>query len=212
MRGRFRFCSLSFYQALEDEEGVRQDPNEGRSFFRPDEGLKVTLVNRPGSFTIPGGAHRSLARVNEIFVFCLSMSESDELRTRFRSTCCVEILSIPTFCDRVAGALATYKAKFPRLPGRSARFRVGHRVIYYSPSQGGDTRHMLPDRIAFSKFDSFAWQDEFRLIFSLTDALEYGNTQHHIIIGKEQEEAAPQTEPIHIDIGDLSDICKLMVF
>ena len=30
--------------------------------------------------------------------------------------------------------------------------------------------------IAFSKVDGYSWQDEFRFVFSLTDALKYGKT------------------------------------
>jgi hypothetical protein len=33
----------------------------------------------------------------------------------------------------------------------------------------------LPDRIALSKLTDYAWQDEFRLAFSLTDALAFQN-------------------------------------
>jgi hypothetical protein len=55
-------------------------------------------------------------------------------------------------------------------PGRPGRERIGHRVEYYRVSDAADTRWALPDRIALSKLTEYAWQDEFRLVFSLTDA------------------------------------------
>ena len=72
---------------------------------------------------------------------------------------------MPTFCDRIRAALpptATFRAR---------------RVDYYPQSQGGNPRWALPDDIATSKLEKWAYQEETRLIFSLTDALNFENVK-----------------------------------
>jgi len=58
-------------------------------------------------------------------------------------------------------------------PGRPGHKRIGQHVEYYKVTQGATPRWALPDMIARSKLDTYAWQDEFRLVFSLTDALAF---------------------------------------
>ncbi len=59
--------------------------------------------------------------------------------------------------------------------------------------------------IAFSKIDSYAWQDEFRYVFSITDALKYGSTQQTIVIPNQPPGTAvppPSPEPRNYFIKD----------
>jgi hypothetical protein len=41
--------------------------------------------------------------------------------------------------------------------------------------------------IATSKLDRYAWQDEYRLIFSFTDALSFEKVNTRLVRGKVQE-------------------------
>ncbi len=76
-------------------------------------------------------------------------------------------LDTAAFCVRIEAALPP-GATFPGRPGRT---RIGQRVEYYRETGNCNPRWALPAVIATSKFADYAWQDEFRLVFSLTDAL-----------------------------------------
>ncbi len=73
----------------------------------------------------------------------------------------VEIQRVPTLCERIKRVLpanATFHAR---------------RVDYYDEGEGPGARWALPEQIATSKFKSYGWQDEFRIMFCLTDALGF---------------------------------------
>src|ERR1700730_3057981 len=91
---------------------------------------------------------------------------------------CVEILHVPEFCRRVQQALRG--ATFGGRPGHE---RIGHPVQYYRPDRPPEARWACPDLIACSKFDRFSWQDEFRLLFSVTEALRFENVRLRIVKG-----------------------------
>jgi len=123
-----------------------------------------------------------------------------------RRKACIEILDIPAFCAKVQAGLPA-GATFPGRPGRQ---RIGHRVEYYRISDAADTRWALPDRIALSKFTDYAWQDEFRLVFSLTDALAFEN----VALALTRTDAAPATrlrEHAFYDaaVGSLRDLSRV---
>ena len=66
---------------------------------------------------------------------------------------------------------------------------------YYRETEGGKPRWALPEVIATSKLDSYAWQDEFRLVFSLTDALEFENVNTRLVHRNNAREAP---KPVNI--------------
>jgi hypothetical protein len=101
----------------------------------------------------------------------------------FKAGACVEVLDVPAFCARIEAALPA-NATFPGLPGRT---RIGQRVEYYREAGQLGARWALRDRIAISKLQEYAWPDEFRLVFSLTDALGFE---------KVSVKVAPQTAPM----------------
>jgi len=139
------------------------------SIFRPEGGLIMHNETQGTTLTLPGHGLETVVKQDEIFVFCVSRSLTDELRERFNAVACVEISNIGAFCDRVTAALPS-GAKFPGPPGRE---RIGQRVEYYYESGDCNPRWALPDVIATSKRETYAWQDEFRLVFSLSDALDF---------------------------------------
>jgi hypothetical protein len=148
----------------------------------------------------------SRATCDEILVFCASRRLSARLWDAFEAEACIEILDVPAFCSRVTAALPA-GAKFPGPPGRE---RLAWRVEYYSPLDVPDTRWALPDRIAYSKQKAFAWQEESRLIFSTTGALDF----QKVALTLEPRDAAPALSavdhPFHdIAAKSLGDICRV---
>jgi hypothetical protein len=60
--------------------------------------------------------------------------------------------------------------------------------------------------------DGYAWQDEFRLVFSLTDALEFQNVS--MALTARNAEPAGTTEqggPLDVAVGSLKDICRIHI-
>lgn len=203
--GRMRFWSLSYFRDLEDK-GVRGDANEGKGIFAPDGGLEITNHTQRTRFTMPAHALTSRAVCDDIFVFCASRRLSSRLWDEFGACVCVELTDVPAFCARVAAALPE-GAKFPGRPGRE---RLGQRVEYYRTSDAADTRWALPDRIASSKLREYAWQNEFRLVFSTTGALDFQNLALTL---EPRDAAAAPAAPSHLhqDIAatSLRDICHV---
>ena len=203
--GRFRFWTLAHFRDLEDD-GVRGDVNEGTGIFHPDGGLQVMNETQGRSFTLPSHAFTSTVRCDEIFVFCMSGVFSAALWDEFGSVMCLEITDVPAFCRRVASRLPT-NARFPGCPGRQ---RIGQRVECYDASDAPDTRWALPDRIALSKLTEFARQEEFRLVFSTTGALDFQNVALRLQPA-DAPPAAPASHPTFydVDVGSLRDICRV---
>ncbi len=198
--GEVFFHSLAYFRDYEDES-VRKDRNEGTAVFRPVDGLLINNHTQGTKFSLPGYAFESTANQEEIFVFCASRSLSDELHKRFEAVVCVEILRIPTLCERIKRALPV-----------NATFQAG-RVGYYDQSEAPNPRWALPDQIAMSKFKSYEWQDEFRFIFCQTDALEFEKGALRLVRGEVRE--APKPAEHHeylLKTRSLRDICRLHEF
>jgi hypothetical protein len=87
-------------------------------------------------------------------------------------------------------------------------------VEYYRETEGGNPRWALPEAIATSKLDSYAWQDEFRLVFCLTDALEFQNVNTRLVHRNNAREAPKPAEHhfYHVKAQSLRDICRLREF
>jgi len=200
LEGELMFRSLSHYQRIEDGE-VRGDSNEGSVSLKPAGGL-VMHHERLGTLRFPEGSFNSGVNTEEIFILCASASMTDELRTRFKAKACVEIRKVATLCARIQAALpatATFRAQL---------------VKYYSPAEELGAKWAFPDMIAFSKVDGYAWQDEYRFCFSLTDALMYGKTSQQVKIPNQKPgTAVPPAPPVPrqypLTIKLLGDICTL---
>jgi hypothetical protein len=203
LNGELLFRSLSYFRDYEDQQ-VRGDLKEGTSIFRPAGGLEITNHTQGWRKIFPY-SFQSTANLEEIFVFCLSRSFSEELRLRFEATACVEILDVKNFCARVEAALPN--ATFPGLPSRS---RLGQPVTYYTETDDCNPRWALPDVIATSKLVDYSWQDEYRLVFSLTDALGFEKTKMHLVGNEAKDPHLPfEHRECPLKIGNLHDICRL---
>ena len=201
--GEMLFRALSYYRDYEDN-GVRGDPFEGSASYRPKGGLIMTNHTQGTVQTLLDHAVYSRTRPEEIFVFCMSRYITDELWINFEATTCVEILDPAAFCARVQNAV-TRPATFM---GPAGRQRIGSRVSYYHPAREKSARWALPDQIAITKHVDFAWQNEFRLAFSHTDALNPYRTDVALVAGEipPPPKSADHASEI-VKVGTLRDIC-----
>jgi hypothetical protein len=64
--------------------------------------------------------------------------------------------------------------------------------------------------IAALKLKTFAWQDEYRVVFSLTNALAFENAQYALVRNESSQQPKP-TEHQYYDLnaGNLHDICRI---
>ncbi len=207
LQGELLFRSLSYFLDYEDE-GVRQDENEGIAIYRPDGGLVINNHTQGIVHNLPDHAFEAEVGQRDIFIYCLSRSFTDDLRQGFNAAACVEIYDIPNFCQRIEAALPV-TAKFPGLAGQR---RIGRRVDYYEVTESATPRWALPDVIATSKLRKYAWQDEFRLVFSLTDALEFEKVQVRLQRGDRKRPVTGEHPTYLAKAGSLIDICKLYEF
>jgi hypothetical protein len=199
---------LGYFRDYEDRE-VRRDAQEGTAIFRPSEGLVVTNQTQGTNFVLPGWSFRSSAKWEEIFVFCLSRALSTHLREQFEAVACVEIDDIGAFCRRVEAALPSLAV----FPGQVGRTRIGRRIDYYDEGEGGSPRWAVPDLIATSKPRRYAWQKEFRLVFSLTDALAFENVSTRLVQDPFTEILPPMAHQSYLlEVQSLRDICRLHEF
>lgn len=203
--GRILFRSLAYFRDYEDQS-VRGDRDEGNAIFRPQEGLIITNHTQNKTFILPGYAFQSAARQAEIFVFCLSRSFNREISEKFGASVCIEIVHKAVFCRRVTSALQPEAA----FPGAAGHTRIGNDVEYYDLSEGGSPRWALPDQIALSKLNAYAWQNEFRLVFTLTDAFRFENVDTRLV--SDRNEARHNTNEHQnylVETQSLRDICRL---
>jgi hypothetical protein len=206
--GKLRFRTLSYFRDYEDEE-VRGDRKEGTAVFRPRDGLVINNLTQGRTMTLPNHSFESTANQEEIFVYCLSRSLTDELRRRFGAAACVEVLNVRSFFAAVEAALPS-GASFPGKPGH---IRIGHPVEYYDETEGGNARWALPDVIATSKVRTYSWQDEYRLVFSLTDALGFEKVSTRLV--RDSLVVAPRPAEHHyydVSVKGLREICRLHEF
>jgi hypothetical protein len=197
--GEMLFRSLAYFRDCED--AVRGDEHEGTSRFLPDGGLQITNQTQGTQFTLAEYAFESTVKANEIFVFCASRRFGDDLAKDFNAVVAVEITRMPTFCERIQAALPP-----------AAKFRA-KRVDYYPQSQGGNPRWALPDDIATSKLEKWAYQEETRFIFSLTDALTFENVKCQLSRRKTRTLAKPEEHLSHLlKVDSLRDSCRLREF
>jgi len=146
-------------------------------------------------------AFESTVKASEIFVFCTSQSFNLEIAKEFRAVACVEIPNIAKFCTRIQSALPA-----------TATFK-GRRMDYYPQTQRGDPRWALPDNIATSKLDCWKSQDEYRLIFSFTDALGFEKVALRVVDRKNRPLPKPEEHLTHtLQVGSLRDFCSLHTF
>jgi hypothetical protein len=195
LNGQMLFRSLAYFR--DNEDPVRGDEYEGTSKFRPDGGLVVIKQTQETTFTLPM-ALESNVKSHEIFVYCVGQTLSAAIAKEFDAVVCVEITRIATLCERIRAALPP-----------TAVFR-SRPVEYYPQTQAGNPRWALPDRIATSKLDHWATQDEYRFLFSLTDALAFQKVEVRLIERRNRPAAKLEEHLTRlVALEPLRDICIL---
>jgi len=64
-------------------------------------------------------------------------------------------------------------------------------MLRFIATEDINPRWALPDVMATWKPSSYAWQDEFRFVFSLTDALDFEKVQTRVLRGERQHTPDP---------------------
>ena len=193
--GEVLFRSLAYFRDIED--AVRGDEYEGTSKFLPEGGLHIHNQTQNTKFTLPSTvAFEAVIRAYEIFVFCTSHRLSGDVARDFQAVTCVEIGDIKEFCRRVRSELP---------PGATFRVRP---VEYYSEAQNCNPRWALADEIAISKLDRWSSQEEYRFLFSVTDALGFERAELRLV-SRDRRPVSKPDEHIKcpLSIGSLRDIC-----
>lgn len=198
LNGEILFRSLSYFRDYEDEN-IRRDRSEGTSLFQPENGLVINNLSQGTKFTLPDHSFQSSAKADEIFIFCASRSHSDERYKKFGAVARVEILDIASLCGRVKRALPA-----------DAVLR-GQPVAYYSAAENPTPRWAFPEQIATSKLADYAWQEEFRVVFSLTGALGFEKVEPRLVqTDARRRQRHTMHQPYLLKVGCLSDICRLL--
>jgi hypothetical protein len=199
MIGQVFHQTLARFRDYEDSS-VKQvigDEYESIRLYRPVSGLQVNNLTNGTSGLLDMGFESSI-RAGEIFVFCVSSHMTEGLKKEFGAKACVEICRPRIFAQRWQRALPQNARYFSR------------RVQYYERHDVPGNIWPQPKRIATSKLSNFAYQKEYRFGFTTTRALNFGECSQQLAHRKIRP--APKLEEHHhitLDIGDLSDICKL---
>src|SRR5712691_12074713 len=151
--GAMRFRTLAYFRDYEDAQ-TRGDFNEAVAILRPTGGLAGRNRTQRRDFCMTDAAVEFFVKAGEIFVYCLSKSQTEEMREHFNAVACVEILDAKAFCRRVQKALP-WKTSYGGRPGHE---RLGHHVDYYKVTDDPNPRWACPDLIATSKLDTYLWQ------------------------------------------------------
>ena len=203
------YCqTLQYFQTIEEND-VQGDSKEGVSVYQPPTGLQINNLTTGKSFILDNYQFESGAVSSRIHTFCMSRTLSEIIAKKFEAIACAEIIDVRQFCTFVEKNLP---AGFV-LPYVDNRVRIGHRIRYYDPSETAGNRWALPELIAISKRQKYAWQQEFRLVFGRTGAFDF----EHVNIQLKQSEkgGASQQEtadPVILQMGDISNICKIHWF
>ena len=202
LAGKVYHQTLGYFRDYEDgaSKQVIGDEFESTRIYRPVDGLQVNNQTQGVSFPLQMGFESS-ARAGEIFVFCLSLGLTDELIQEFKAVAVVEILKPASFINRWLTALPAGAAHFAK------------KVDYYRAEDVPGNVWPQPDLIATTKLKRFAYQMEYRLGFSTTGALAFGQATQQLVDRKAR--LVPKPDEHHnltLELGDLSDICRLHDF
>jgi hypothetical protein len=147
----------------------------------------------------------SATRAHEIYIFCLSLSFNDVLKTEFKAVACAEIFDPRAFINRWLNALPEEAQKEGK--------HVARKVGYYRPEDVPGTVWALPGLIITTKLKRFEYQDEYRLAYTTTDAFGFENCNYELVDRKARPLPKPEEHlRATLHLGSLRDICRLHKF
>ena len=199
------FCqTAAFFRDYEDAQGqeVIGDEYEGTRLYRPLNGLEIQTGKQSG---ILHAGMECITKAHEIYIFCMSHSFSDALRNEFNAVACAEVFNPLAFINRWLDAL-------PEEAKQEGK-HVARRVGYYHPEDVPGNVWALPDLITTTKLKPFAYQQEYRLAYTTTDAFAFQNCTYQLVDRKGRP--SPKREEHHhqtLKLGSLRDICRIHVF
>jgi hypothetical protein len=199
MDGNVYHQTLAFFRDYEDAEAkqVIGDEFESTRIYCPADGLQINNLTKGVSFPLYMGFESS-ARAADIYVFCMSLGLTDHLIREFRAIAVVEILKPAQFIQRWLAALPQDAHHFAK------------KVDYYRSEDVPGNVWPQPDLIATTKLARFSYQQEYRLGFSTTGALEFGQATQHLVDRKARPVPKPDEHGHRtLELGDLRDICCL---
>lgn len=196
---------LSYFRAFEDNL-VRGDPDDGKLRYEPEEGLLLTKENGEVVAMPAGWRFRASVRAQNIFVYCLSTELSGEIAEKFECPWCVEIAEPHRLLGRIARHVRL-RSQFDRQGIYSQE--VDYRKLAVAP--GVDWA--LPERVAFIKPESWAWQKEHRIVFGRKGAFAVENVEMALETeGFEIALADADHDPLILHVGDVSRFTALHRF
>ena len=204
LSGEVMFRSLSYFRDFEDRttKQVIGDRYEGTATSMPDGGviLRARETGQVVKFVEPF-AFNKVVDTENIYVYCVSNSYSDDLVREFNAVACIEMLDKRAFFDRLRPALPV-----------GATF-VSGRVEYYRAIADAEALKRLitsasPKDVVLSKLEQFRYQDEYRFAFSCTTALNDGSALRCLREFKPTANPDEHHEQL-LALGDLRDISKL---
>jgi len=203
LNGEMYHQTAAYFRDYEDRKAAQiiGDEYEGTRLYRPVDGLEVHNLTRGTDGNLQRGLE-CVTRADEIFIFCVSVSLDDVLKREFEAVACVEITDPRTFIDRWLKDLPDEAKKDGK--------HVARRVAYYRPEDVPGNVWALPDQIVTTKLKRFEYQDEYRFAYTITDAFAFQNCRYDLVDRKARP--LPKPDEHHhqtIELGDLSDICKL---
>ncbi len=196
---------LSYFRTFEDEL-VRGDPDDGKLWYEPEEGLVLTKESGEVVAMPAGWRFRASVRAEDIFVYCLSTGLSGEIAEKFECPWCVEI----TEPHRLLGRIARHVRLRSKFDGQGIYSQeVDYRKLTVAP--GVDWA--LPERVAFIKPEGWAWQKEHRVVFGRKGAFAVENVELAVETeGFELALAVADRDPLILHVGDLSRFAGLHQF
>lgn len=197
--GKVFHQTLGYFRDYEDSmaKQVIGDEFESMRIFRPVDGLQVNNQTRGTSGPLQMGFESSV-RAGEIYVFCVSFALTEELKEEFKAVACVEILDPRVFIERWKKVLPPNAKHFAK------------KVAYYQREDVPGNVWPQPELIATTKLARFAYQHEYRLGFSTTGALDFGQCTQQLVDRKARPlPRLHEHDTMILDLGDLHHICKL---
>jgi hypothetical protein len=204
-RGSVFLNTLAFFRRCEDD--ARGDPHDAQLRYQPEGGLALTNVTLGQAMQLPDGSQFvSSARADQMFVYCLSQTKSESLAREFKAPFCVEIMNSVGFLGRMA--------RMVQLRSRLDRNRIlSGPVTYRSVKTEPMADWALPERVAFIKPETYAGQNEHRIVVGMKGAFSAENVDLTIRLDPlEPHPLVPIGNPLIIKLGDLSAITKLHRF
>ena len=202
MNGNIYHQTLGYYRDYEDATAKYAvgDQFESTRIFRPKRGIVLNNKRTGRPESLQAGLESSI-RAGEIFVFCCSLEHTEEMKREFKAVACVEIQKPQEFIQRWRRSLPKDFTSFDR------------KIDYYEKEESPGNIWPQPELIATTKLKQFSYQKEYRLGFSTTDALNFGQSQQVIVERKKRPEKRPEEHGSKfIAIGNISDICELHEF